>query len=379
VQDDVLDVGRILGERVDDRVAEGFTDLGLDPDNVLVATVDFVGAGRTSAEVAAFYELALERVQALPGVERASLAMFVPLRSARAGSIRPAGREAGLTSPQGDAAYVNYVTPGFFTTAGTRIVEGRDFLPRERDNDRVVIINEATARAGWPGRSPIGECVGVEDHGPCATVVGIVENARRFFLREPPALLFYRPLPRIAEDQARALFVRVTADDGRMRATVTRTLQGLERDLPFVRVQTLGDALDPQIRPWRLGASVLTVFGAVAILLAALGLYGALSHAVAQRTREIGVRVAVGARRTDVVRLVVRDALGLAMAGILAGTSISLAVSRSIADLLFDVSPQDPLVLAVVCSWLLMVAVFAALVPSWRAVRVDPVLALRAE
>ena len=219
----------------------------------------------------------------------------------------------------------------------------------------------------------------MEDRESCATVVGVVENARRFFLREPPALLFYRPLPRIADDQARALFVRVTTDDGRMRATVTRAMQGLERDLPFVGVQTLGEALDPQTRPWRLGASVLTVFGAVAVLLSGLGLYSALSYAVAQRRREIGVRVAVGARRLAVVRLVARDAAGLAMAGILAGTTLSLLVGGWIADLLFEVSPRDPWVFAIVDAWLLIIAMLAALGPAWRAARLDPVVALRAE
>jgi predicted permease len=329
--------------------------------------------------VAAFYERALERVQALPGVERAALARSIPLRSARAGFLRPAGYAERLTAPGGDATYVNDVTPGFFATAGTRVVEGRDFLPHERDDARVVVVNEATARAGWPGRSAVGECVEVEGGGSCATVVGVVENARRFFLREPAALLFYRPLPRHGDDDERALFIRVAAGDRGTRAAVARAIQAMEPSLPFVRVQTLGDALDPQIRPWRLGASVFTAFGALAVLLAALGLYGALSYAVVQRTREIGVRVAVGARASDVVRLVLGDGLRLALAGVLVGTTISLAGGRWIASLLFDVSPRDPSVFAAVSASLLAVALLAALVPSWRATRVDPVVALRAD
>jgi predicted permease len=353
-------------------------DLGLDPDNVLVATVDFAGTNRTGREVAAFYERALERVQVLPGVEHASLAKSIPLRSASAGSIRPVGRAEPLTAPGGDATYVNDVAPGFFETMGTQVLEGRDFLPTERDGP-VVIVNEATARAGWPGRSAVGECVHLEDGGPCTFVVGVVENARRFFVRESAALLFYRPLPRTAEDGQRALFVRVATDDGNTRAAVTRALQALEPDLPFVRTQMLGDALDPQIRPWRLGVAVFTAFGVLTLLLAALGLYGALSYTVAQRTREIGVRVAVGARRWDVVRLVVGDSLRVALAGIIVGTMISLFAGRWIANLLFDVSPHDPVVFASVSASLLATALLAALVPSWRATRVDPVVALRAD
>jgi predicted permease len=354
-------------------------DLGLDPDNVLVATVDFAGTGRPGPEVSAFYERALDRVRALPGVDRASLARSIPLRSARAGSIRPSGHAEPLTAPGGDATYVNDVAPGFFATVGTRIVEGRDFLPHERDGAPVVVVNEAVARAGWPGRSPIGECVEVEGGGPCATVVGVVANARRFFLSEPVALLFYRPLPSNAGDRERALLVRVAPGTRESRTMVARVMQALEPGLPFVRVQSLGDALDPQTRPWRLGATVLTAFGALAVLLAALGLYGALSYAVMQRRREMAVRVALGASALDVVRLVLRDSLRIALAGVVAGTAIGLVAGRWMADLLFEVSPRDPFVFGAVGASLIVVAVLAALVPSRQATRVDPMVALRAE
>jgi predicted permease len=353
-------------------------DLGLDADRVLVATVDFAGTNRTGRDVTEFYERALERVRALPGVERASLARSIPLRSARAGSIRPVGREERLVSPGGDATYVNDVVPGFFETMGTQVIEGRDFLPTERDAP-VVVVNQATAHAGWPGRSAVGECVELEDAGPCTRVVGVVENARRFFVREPAALLFYRPLPRHTDDGERALFVRLSSGTGDTRASIARALHSLEPDLPFVRTQMLADALDPQIRPWRLGVAIFTAFGVLALLLSALGLYSALAYAVAQRTREIGVRVAVGARRSDVVRLVVADSVHVTVAGIIAGTVISLAAARWIENLLFDVSPYDPAVIALVSATLLATALLAALIPSWRATRVDPVTALRAD
>ena len=352
-------------------------DLGLDTDDVLVATVDFEGSGRPPREVAAFYERALERAQMLPGVERASLATSIPLRRARGGSIRPAGRAEHLTGPGGDATYVNFVAPGFFETTGTRIVEGRDFLPHEREGAPVVVVNEATARAGWPGRSPLGECVEVEDTDSCVTVIGVVENARRFFLAEPPALLFYRPLPPGAEDRWRALFIR-TAPGGRNMSTVVRqALQALEPNLPFIRVQTFGDALDPQIRPFRVGARVFTAFGILATVLAALGLYGAVSYSAVQRTHEIGVRMAVGARAPDIFHLVVRDAVGVVLAGVLIGTTVNLIAGRWISNLLFEVSPRDPVVLAGVSASLAAVAFLATLLPSLRATRVDPVVALR--
>jgi putative ABC transport system permease protein len=352
-------------------------DLGLDPDNVLVATVDFAGTGRSPRDVSAFYERALEGVRHLPGVEGASLARSIPLRSARAGSIRPMGRTDPITAPGGDVTYVNHVTPGFFATTGTRIVEGRDFLPHERDAS-VVVVNEALAQMGWPGRSPVGECVEVDDRGACAIVVGVVENARRFFLREPPALLFYRPLARDEDDRAPSLFIRVASDERRIAAAVTRTMQGLEPDLPFIRFQTLADALDPQVRPWQLGMSVFTVLSSIAVLLAGVGLYGALSYAVTQRTREMGVRVALGATAADVTRLVVGDGLRLALAGVVVGLAVSLAAGPWIGGLLFEVSPRDPAVFAIVTALLLAVTLLAAFVPSRQATRVDPVVALRA-
>jgi predicted permease len=354
-------------------------DLGLDTDRVLVATVDFVGAGRSPGEVGAFYERALERVQSIPGVERAGLATHVPLRSARAGSIRVPGTAKSLAGPRGEAPGLNYVTPGFLATTGTRILEGRDFLPHERDGGRYVIVNEAMARAGWGERSPVGECVGVDGGGACATVVGVVENARKFFITEPATMLLYRPLPRNDGGGARALFVRLEADDRTTRVAVTRAIQAMEPNLPFVRVQRLGDALDPQIRPWRLGASVFTAFGVFAGLLASLGLYGALSYAVTQRTREIGVRLAVGARTSDIVRLVIRDGLGLVLTGILLGMAINVFAGRWIADLLFEVSPRDPAVFTAVGALILGAGLLAAVIPSRRAMSVDPIEALRAQ
>jgi putative ABC transport system permease protein len=324
-------------------------DLGLDTDNVLVATVDFVGSGRTAREIGVFYERALERVQSIPGVERASLAMHIPLRSARAGTITVPGIGNLLDGPsRREAPSLNYVTPGFLATTGTRIVAGRDFLPHERDGGRYVIVNEVMARAGWGKRSPVGECVGVDRGGACATVVGVVENARRFLIKEPAKMQLYRPLARNSDEGARALFVRVGTDDRTTGPAVARAIQAMEPDLPFLRVRMLGDALDPQIRPWRLGASIFTAFGVFAALLASVGIYGALSYAVTQRTREIGVRLAVGAQTWDIVRLVIGDGIGVVLAGLVLGVTINVAIGHWIASLLFEVSPRDPAVFTAV-------------------------------
>jgi predicted permease len=353
-------------------------DLGLDRDNVLVTTVDFTGSGRAPESIIAFYESALERVRALPGVDRVSLSTGIPLRSARSGGRiqLPAGADS-IRDEHGSPS-VNYVSPDFFATTGTRIVQGRDFLPAERHDAKVILINETMARLAWPGRSPVGECVPFRGEDWCATVIGVVENARRAELREPEYLIYYRPLSPVEPD-SRVLLIRV---DQRARigaATLRRALLELDPTLPYLHVETLGAALDPQIRPWRLGASVFTVFGALAALLAAIGLYSALAYATTQRTREIGIRLAIGARAMDVATLVMRDGMRVALAGIAVGLAAALIAGRWIEELLFEVSPRDWSVLAAVSAALLFVVLLAGWGPARRAMRVDPTVAMRAE
>ncbi|HEU4631808.1 MAG TPA: ADOP family duplicated permease [Gemmatimonadaceae bacterium] len=355
----------------------GTLDLGLDTRNVLAVDVDFTGTGRSRRETMPFFERALERLRAVPGVEHASLAISAPLHGARGSSIRPRG--ASEPFRDGDE-WVNYVADDFFAATGMTILEGRGITAADRSGPRVVVVNEALARAAWPGRSPIGDCVYTSAaKDVCAEVVGVVKDARTFGLREEEQWLwFYAPLPPDDVD-TRVLLVRTTPGVTGMTATLRRALQELDPNLPYIEIQVLGDVLDPQIRPWRLGAALFTTFGVVAMLLAALGLYAAVAYAVAQRTREIGVRVAVGATTGNVVGLVLGDGVRIALAGIVAGLALALLGGPLIADLLFDVSPRDPLVLAGVGGGVLLAALLASLLPARRAARVDPVTALRVD
>jgi predicted permease len=353
-------------------------DLGLDTRNVLAVQVDFSGSGRRPLERAAFYQRALERVRALPGVEHAAVAQTVPLRTTQGGLVRLPGAEKWLR-PESGSPLMNFVGDDFFAATGMRLVRGRGITAADLAGPPVVVINEALARAGWPDGSPIGACVNTSDHpDDCVTVVGVVGNAHTFRLREEQRFWFYKPLARDDGDVG-VLLVRQTPGVAGVAATLRRTLRDLDPTLPYIDVAVLGDVLDPQIRPWRLGATLFTTFGVIAMLLAALGLYAAVAYAVTQRTREIGVRVAVGATAGSVVRLVLGDGARVALVGIAAGLGLALIGAPFIADLLFDVSPRDPLVLLGVGGGVLLAALLASLLPARRAARVDPVTALRVD
>jgi putative ABC transport system permease protein len=356
-------------------------DLGIDTDNVLSAEVDFAGTGRTQTDVIAFYERALERVRALPGVEGAALSVSIPLRSARGSGFYLPGRDSVIGMPGRGLPLANYVSPGFFRTTGTRIVAGRDFTEAERQSpEYLVIVNEAIAKLYWPGQNAVGQCVQQRPGGPCGRVVGVSEDARTFrMVGEEHRLYFYRPLDPNDSDE-RALLVRVPpAAVATMTGTVRRAIQSLESGLPYVDVNTLQSTLDPQIRPWRLGATIFTAFGALAMLLAAIGLGSAVAFAVTQRTREIGVRLAIGAGQERVVRMVLGDALRVASVGALIGIAVALAAAPVIAELLFQVSARDTATYIVVAAAVLVLGVLATLAPALRAARIEPVVALRGD
>jgi hypothetical protein len=273
----------------------------------------------------------------------------------------------------------NQIADGYFDAVGMRLVAGRGFTSADRTGPTIVVVNEALARLAWPGRSPLGACAYLSSaRETCALVVGVAQNAHTFRIREEQGLAVYVPLPS-AEPGDRVLLVRETPGIRGLDGTLRHVLSELDPSLSYLDVQRLGDALVPEIRPWRLGATVFTVFGLLAALLAALGLYTAMAYAVTQRTREIGVRVALGAQALGILRLVLGDAMRLAGAGILTGLAVAVGVAGGIADLLFETSPREPAVFATVGITLLAVALVACLAPARRATRVSPAAALRAD
>ncbi len=355
-------------------------DVGLDRENVLVVQVNFSQRGRDSGH-AALFERALERVSVLPGVSGASLSRSVPLQGAHGGTFRVPGRDSDdVEAPPYGLPFYNAVTPGFFQTIGMRIVEGRAFVEADRSNGGVVIVNESLARLGWPDQSPIGRCANLHVlPDDCATVIGVVADARSFSVVEDDAHpSFYTSLPPNI-DGPRALLVRPADGAGRIDTTIRDAFYELDSTLPYIDIELLGEILDPQIRPWRMGASVFTVFGILAVLLAMIGLWSSVSYAVSQRRREFAIRLAVGERPGTLMNRVLGDGLRNALVSVATGAVIAGLTSSFIADLLFEVSPRDPLVFVTIAGVILVVSTLASFFPAWRAATVRPADTLRAD
>jgi ABC-type antimicrobial peptide transport system permease subunit len=246
---------------------------------------------------------------------------------------------------------------------------------------RVIVINEAMAKAYWPNADPMGTCLYLGSITECFTVVGIVRDARLFRIRETEVRpQFYLSLAQESfADHPGAMLVRTSGDAEQFAGAVRESLQGLGPGMPFLDVRSLQSALEPEVRPWRLGATVFTLYGIFAVGLAALGLYSATAYAVTMRTREIGVRIAIGARSRDVAGLVLGEGLRVGAVGLALGLGVAALGSGSLATLLYETGPRDATVLAGVGLILLTAVVAASLIPARRATLVDPVAALRAE
>jgi predicted permease len=356
--------------------------LGIEPSRTLVASVQTGGNPYRGTEAFALYQNLLTTAKTTPGIQAAALSTTIPFYSSWAVRVRVPGRDS-LPRVKDGGPYMSEVTPDFFATVGTRILRGRAFTSSDtRDAPRVTIINESLAKLWWPGEDALGKCIRIgADTMPCSEIVGIAENARRQSIIEDISVQYFVPLEQSVRGLGvdYVLLVRPKGDATAAMSTLRRRLQAVAPNLPYVDVHSLDDFVSPQKRSWRLGASMFAMFGGLALLLAAVGLYSVLAYDVAQRTREFGVRVAIGAREGDIMRLVLGSGLKIAIGGGFAGLLVAVASSRFIAPLLFETSPRDPAVLASVVAIVTIIALIAALLPARRAVRVDPIVALRAD
>jgi predicted permease len=362
--------------------------LGVEPDRIVTVSLDWPALGDMPESARAqerlrrnlFYDQALTRVRSLPGVDRAAVVVGTAFQSAFSVDLRVPGLDS-VPKLRGGGPYALAVSDDYFATAGTRLVRGRAFTKADvASAARVTIVNETTARALWPNRDPIGACLMI-DTLPCAAVVGVVEDVHRFNLKEDAAMQCYIPL---GEERAlgfggRQMFIRPRGDLATLQATLRAEMLRMNPGISFVRIQLLQDSIDPKIRPWKLGATMFGLFGVLALLVAAIGLYSVISYIVAQRTHELGVRIALGARAGEIASLILRYGVGLVVIGLVIGTVLALNAGRWIQPLLFDTSPSDPVVFGGVAAVLLAVAVLACVMPAWRASRVDPIEALRTE
>lgn len=360
------------------------TDTGYDPKNLLVAGVDLnlAGVPRGAAQHA-FYDQALERMRALPGVERASLAINSPFWTMNSTRIRLTDRDSTSRVPEG-GPYYNGVSSDYFETVGMRLVRGRGFTPEDRlGSAPVMVINQQMADFFWPRGQPLGQCIKIgADSLPCVQVIGIVATSRVNAIQEKPRAMYYVPLEqstRLGMSTDRMLFLRTRAQPTALIAGVRATFLSMAANLPFANVRTFQSQIDPEIQPWRLGAALFGLFGGLALLVAALGLYSVMSYGVVQRTREFGIRAALGASGRQIVRAVVGDGLKVVAVGMAFGAIIALWGGRFLAPMLYQTSPRDPVVFLVVTGTLLAASIVAVVVPARRATRVDPLEALKAD
>jgi putative ABC transport system permease protein len=359
--------------------AAGF-QLGYQTTGVLAGSVDVMTLGYKAPARIALYEVMRSRVAALPGVADAALAATHPLQGWAFGiRVRAPGRDDLPTSPTGGTAY-NAVSSQFFTTLGLKIVEGRPLMPADQNSEsRVAVLSENMARAFWPNERAVDRCLMLNRDSLCTTVVGVAADAKQG-LNGEPGFLVYVPMNDRWGAGANTLVVRARDGDARRLVTpIRQAMLSAAANLPYADVQTLDDALAPVIRPWKTGATLFSLFGALALVIAAMGLYSAISYSVVQRRHEFGVRLALGARIADVVRIVVSYGMRPVAVGIALGAIVAVAAAPLVGSLLFQTSPSDPFAYAVTGVVMLIVAAAASVIPARRAARVDPATALRGD
>jgi len=359
-------------------------DLGFNPDGVLTARIALPDRPYHSPErVADFYTRLIGDVRAIPGVQAAGFVRSLPLGS----TIGTRGIAVeGYTPPRNAVAGAEWqiVTPGAIEALGERLVRGRTFTDADAGtSQQVMVINEAMAREYWPGSDPIGRRVrvGFFAEAQWTTVIGIVADIRHNGITRAPAPRFYRPLAQWivtngGVPRAGALVVRSHREEDLVPAIRAR-LHALDADVPLSGVRWMEDVVDTVLATPRVTSGVLTVVALGAVLFGAMGTYGLIAFVVAQRTREFGIRIAIGASQADIGRLVLRNALTLAIAGLAIGAALALGATRLLAGVLYGVGPLDPVSLAGAAAVLGATAVAAALLPAARAVRLTPSDALR--
>jgi predicted permease len=367
-------------------------DPGFDVARILNAPLGVNLLRYTRAQGREFYAQAVARMQALPGVERAGVARVAVLSGG--GSLRSLQLEGRERAPDPfrsdgtgersgrsrDSVSTNVIGPGYFQTLGIALLRGRDFADADAETaPAVVIVNRAFVAMHFPADEPLGRRLSVSGpKGPWREIVGVVADTKYLTLGEASTPLVYLPLAQNHET-GMTLHVRAAADPAALLPAVRRELRALEPNLPLPSVHTMSETVATSLYAARMGALLLTAFGGLALLLATIGVYGVLAFLVSRRTRELGVRIALGARAKDVFALVIREGMLLVALGIGIGLLLAAAATRSLGSLLYGVSSADALTFAVVPLLLAGVALLACALPARRAMNVDPMRALRSQ
>jgi putative ABC transport system permease protein len=364
------------------RTLAGLTgiDAGFRADGLLTGHLSLRGGEWTDARRGAFIDTLIARVRALPGVTSASVSSALAIDGADWNSVFiTADKPVPARRDQLPGAAFTPISAAYFDTMGTPVLRGRAFIDADRAGSPSVIVNESLARTMWPGEDPIGKRIKQgwpEQPSPWREVVGVVRDVKFEGVAERTPMQVYLPIHR---DVPPDFFVeaRTAGDPSSVAGALTAAVHAIDRNLPLYDVRPMTAVMAASIAQHRMAEIVLGLFAAVALLLAAIGLYGLVAHSVNERTHEIGVRMALGANRGDVLGLIVRGALVMALAGILIGLAGASAVAGALRGLLFSVEPLDPLTFSSVALVLLATSILACLIPAWRAVRISPTTALR--
>ncbi|HEV2196204.1 MAG TPA: ABC transporter permease [Candidatus Acidoferrum sp.] len=337
----------------------------------------------TVSQRAAFYRQALERIDALPGANSAAAVTFIPLTFARGSKGFTIEGRPPIAPGQIPMAGYDVVTPGYFATMGIPLREGRDFSWNDTpETQLVILINEAMAKTYWPNEDPLGKRIrqGNSDD-PWLTVAGVVGDIREFDPLTPPRPTIYFPITQFPDSGGilRDWVVRTAREPLEVAASVRSAIWSVDKDLAVTRVRTMEEVRSLSIASQRLNLLLFTLFAAMALVLATVGTYGVMAYSVAQRTREIGIRVALGATRADVFRTVLAQGFRLAALGLLVGIAAALALTRLMTSMIYGISSTDAATFITVALLLAFVALAACYIPARRAMRVDPMVALRYE
>ena len=350
---------------------------GFSTQDVLVTAVNLSASGYDVERAKSFQDELIDRVQALPGVESAALARVTPLGYGTFSSA-PVVVD-GYQPPPDERPSVEYnqVGPGYFSTMGIPLVSGREFTRADNEAARpVAIVNEIMAAHYWPGKNPVGERLQVKDKW--CEIVGVAKTSKYESMRELPRPFFYVPRRQDFSVGA-ALNIRTKLRAETMAAALSHELRAMDANLALYEVISLQEQLDRSTSPQKVAVTLTGILAGLALVLAAIGLYGVMSYTVSQSTRELGLRMALGARAPELFRLVISRGLALTTGGVLLGAGAALGLTRLLGNLLFKVSPRDPLAFGSAFLILMIVSLIACFLPAWRATRVDPIVALRYE
>jgi predicted permease len=352
-------------------------DPGFNGDRLMILGINAGTQGFDETRGRDLYRRAIERLVTVPGVESAALSTSVPLFFGGVGRTVFRDGQDPNDPRNGRMTQVNQIGPEYFTTLGVPMLRGRAFTAADRmGSTPVAIVNEAMARQFWPNEDPIGRQIRTFSDPVPKEVVGIAKQIKVNFLGEPPTAQLYLPLEQNYASQV-VVQVRAAGDPASVLGTVRKELQQVEPGMPLLNVNTYPAVFEQSLWAPRMGAWLLGIFAALALLLAAIGLYGVMAYTVSQRTRELGIRLALGARREHVLGMVVRQGVLLALGGVAIGFVVAFGLGRLITNLLYGVQGTDALTFSIIPLVLLVVSLIATYVPAWRASRVDPVNALR--